>query len=238
MMTPKPHTSILDALARHALLRHFAAEDVRALVAQAAVHMFAERQALFEQGESGRTVLVVIQGYVKLSATMPSGREVVFDVVGPNDLFGELAVLTDQPRAATATALSPGSLLAIEGRSFRAALARAPEAMFWIIRLLGRRLNRATEQMTDGLDLPAPGRVAKALLHLAALHSRPVAEGLEISLSLSQRELGGMTGLIRESINKHLGLWRDSGWLSLTGRTITLHDVAALRALLREFEAG
>jgi CRP-like cAMP-binding protein len=88
--------------------------------------------------------------------------------------------------------------------------------------------------MTDGLDLPAPARLAKALLQLAALHSRAVGDGLQISLALSQRELGGMTGLIRESINKHLGLWRDAGWLSLTGRTITLHDVAALRGLLRD----
>ena len=86
--------------------------------------------------------------------------------------------------------------------------------------------------MTDGLELPAPARLAKALLQLAALHSRPAADGLQISLPLSQRELGGMTGLIRESINKHLGLWREAGWLSQTGRTITLHDVAALRALL------
>ena len=43
-----------------------------------------------------------------------------------------------------------------------------------------------------------------------------------------------MTGLIRESINKHLGLWREAGWLSQSGRTITLHNVAALRALLRD----
>ena len=71
-------------------------------------------------------------------------------------------------------------------------------------------------------------------MQLAALHSRPVKDGLRINLALSQRELGGMTGLIRESINKHLGTWRDAGWLSLSGRTITLHDVGALRALVRD----
>jgi CRP-like cAMP-binding protein len=51
---------------------------------------------------------------------------------------------------------------------------------------------------------------------------------------MSQRELGGMTGLIRESINKHLGSWREAGWLSQSGRTITLRNVAALRALVRD----
>jgi CRP-like cAMP-binding protein len=88
--------------------------------------------------------------------------------------------------------------------------------------------------MTDGLELPAPVRLAKALLELAALHSRLGEGGLEISLPMSQRELGGMTGLIRESINKHLGSWREAGWLSQSGRTITLRNVAALRALVRD----
>jgi CRP/FNR family transcriptional regulator, cyclic AMP receptor protein len=232
-LTPA-QAAILEQLRRHELLRRFVADDLQALVGGATVRTLDARDTLFTQGDPGHTVLLVVHGYIKLSALTVGGREVVFDVVGPNDVFGELAVLTDRPRAATAVALASCALLAIEGRAFVEALARAPEAMFWMIRLLGARVSRATEQMTDGLDLPAPGRLAKALLQLAALHSRPVRDGLRIDLALSQRELGGMTGLIRESINKHLGSWRDSGWLSLSGRTITLHDVSALRALSRD----
>jgi CRP/FNR family transcriptional regulator len=234
-MALKPaQIAVLEQLGRHPLLDRLMADDLKALVSNATVLVFDERDALFAQGDEGQSVLVVAHGYVKLAASTQSGREVVLDVVGPGDLFGELAVLTEQSRAATATALTPSSLLSIDGSAFIAALARSPEALFWMIRLLGRRLNRATEQMTDGLELPAPVRLAKALLQLAALHSKPAADGLQLSLPLSQRELGGMTGLIRESINKHLGLWRDAGWLSQSGRTITLHNLAALRELVRE----
>ena len=232
-LTPT-QAAVLEQLGRHPLLQRLAGDDLRALVGNATVQVFDERAELFRHGDEGRSVLVVVHGYVKLSAVTAAGREVVLDVSGPGEVFGELAVLTEQGRAATATALTPCSVLSIDGRAFLAALGRSPEAMFWVIRLLGRRLNKATEQMTDGLEMPAPVRLAKALLQLAAMHSRPAEDGLRISLPLSQRELGGMTGLIRESINKHLGSWREAGWLSLTGRTITLHDVAALRALLRE----
>jgi CRP-like cAMP-binding protein len=232
-LTPA-QSAILEQLRRHELLRRFIAEDLRTLVTHATVLTHDDRDTLSTQGDAGRTVLLVVHGYVKLSALTASGREVVFDVVGPNDVFGELAVLIDNPRAATAVALAPCVLLAIDGRAFVDALARSPEAMFWMIRLLGQRVSRITEQMTDGLDLPAPGRLAKALLQLAAPRSRPVKVGLQINLALPQRELGGMTGLIRESINKHLGAWRDAGWLSLSGRTITLRDVGALRALVRD----
>jgi CRP/FNR family transcriptional regulator, cyclic AMP receptor protein len=219
------------------LLRRFDSDDLRALVDQATVKTYDEREILFSQGEVGQTVLVVVHGYLKLSALTAGGREVVLDVVGPGDVFGELSVLTDRPRAATAVALAPCARFALDGRAFANVLARSPEAMFWMIRLLGRRVTRTTEQMTDGLDLPAPVRLAKALLELSAMQSRPVKEGLRIEPTLSQRELEGMTGLIRESINKHLGSWRDAGWLSLSGRAITLHDIAALRAVARSDEA-
>jgi CRP/FNR family transcriptional regulator, cyclic AMP receptor protein len=228
--------AILEQLRSHALLRLFAADDLQALVRNATVQTHDERAVLFRQGDPGPTVLVVVHGFVKLSELMPSGREIVLDVVGPGDVFGELAVLSGRARSATAVALSPCGMLAIDGPAFIEALGRSPPALFWIIDLLSQRLARATEQLTDGVELPGPTRLAKAVMELAALHSRPVEDGLRIDLALSQRELGGMTGLIRESINKHLGTWRDAGWLSLTGRTITLHDVGALRTLAQTGE--
>jgi CRP/FNR family transcriptional regulator, cyclic AMP receptor protein len=230
--------AVLEQLGRHPLMQRLAGSDLRALVGNATVRVFDERAMLFAQGDEGQSVLVMVHGYVKLSAVTLGGREVVLDVVGPGDVFGELGVLTDQGRAATATALMPCSVLLIDGRAFLTALGQSTEAMFWMIRLLGRRLNKTTQQMIDGLELPAPARLAKALLELAALHSRPAALGLRINLPLSQRELGAMTGLIRESINRHLGIWREAGWLSLSGRTMTLHNISALRALVAEQSEG
>lgn len=227
---------LVEQLGRHALLRQFGQEELSGLVRRASLQNLAVRETVFSQGDQGASVLIVLKGFIKLSAVTMAGREVVLDVIGPGDVFGELAVLNDQPRAATAMTLAPTRLLAIDGRSFIQTLSHSPAAMLGVIRLLSRRLSRTTAQMTDVLELPAPARLAKAVLELAALHSQPVSDGLRISLPLSQRELGGMTGLIRESINKHLGQWRDTGWLSLTERSITLHNVPALRGLLREYD--
>ena len=64
---------------------------------------------------------------------------------------------------------------------------------------------------------------------MAALHSRPDKFGLHIELQLTQRELGSLTGLIRESINKHLGLFRDAGAIRMSGQNITIVDLAKLQ---------
>jgi CRP/FNR family transcriptional regulator, cyclic AMP receptor protein len=236
MPNPAAVPAVVARLHQHPVLQHLGSDGLAALVQQAATLRFAERAQIFAQGDESRTLMAVVEGFVKLSAMTLNGREVVLDLAGPGSVFGELAVLNGWPRAAAATALADCVLLSIDGAAFTRALGRTPAAMLELIRLLSRRLRKTTEQMTDVIDMPAPVRIAKALLQLAALHSRRVEDGLQIELALSQRDLGGMTGSIREIINRHLGNWRDAGWLRLSERSIILTDVQALRALVRDYD--
>jgi CRP/FNR family transcriptional regulator, cyclic AMP receptor protein len=211
--------------------------DLLALLRQSTVRTFPRQRVLFRNGDPGRIVLLVLQGYVKLSSTAANDREVMLEIAGPGTIFGELAVLTDSTRRADATTLTACRVLAIDGSAFRHALARSPPAMFAAIRLISERLSAVTVRGIDTVSLPAPVRLAKALLHLAELDSTQVQGGLHLGFRLSQRELGAMTGLTRESINKHLSAWRAAGWVELTGSSVTLRDVVALRNYVRDNEA-
>lgn len=211
------------------VLRFIPPAELDQLIRRATILEVEERHPLFAQDDEGHTLLVVLAGYVKLSSTTLGGREAILDIAGPGAVFGELAVLNGWPRAASAMTLSRCRLLSIDGQQFTQALLHTPEALLATVRLLSERLRTATEQMTDAVDLPAPARVAKALISLAALHSRLATDGLRIEFQLSQRELGGLTGLTRESINKHLAAFRDAGWIRISGRDIALLDLPALK---------
>ncbi len=211
-------------------------QDLLPLLRHANLHHLRPRDLLFSLGEAGSSVVLVLEGYMKLSSVTPCGREIVLEIAGPGRVFGELAVLNDWPRSADAVALSACRVLSVDGRQLMQAMMRSPEALLATSRMLSQRLRSATEQIIDSVTLPASARLAKALLHLAALHSHDDADGgLHIDFELSQRELGGMTDLTRESINKHLSTWRDSGWVRLAGKTITLTDVGALQNMLGEY---
>ncbi len=218
------------------ILGSLAERDRVAVLRQSAVRALPKQRVLFHCGDEGRSVVLILQGYVKLSTLAANDREVVLEIAGPGTIIGEIAVLTGLPRQADAICLTPCRVLAIDGGAFRHALARTPEAMFAAIRLLSHRLSAITAREIDSVALPAPVRLAKALLHLAELHSQCVNGGVHIGLRLSQRELGAMTGLIRESINKHLKTWRASGWVELAGSSVVLRDVHALQAFVREKE--
>lgn len=227
---------MLALLAQHRVLGAVPEAEWLPLLRQSHIVSAPARERLFAHGDPGRTVVLVLEGYVKISATTLAGREVVYELCGPGSVFGELAVLNGWPRSADAVALSPCRVLSIHGEEFRRVLLRSPEALVGLVQLLSGRLRAVTERMTDGLDLPAPARLAKALLQLAALHSHPVPEGLRIDVQLSQRELGAITGLTRESINKQLAAWRDENWVQVSDRFVTVLDVGALREVVAEGE--
>lgn len=227
---------MLALLAQHRVLGAVPEAEWLPLLRQSHVVSAQARERLFAHGDTGRTVVLVLDGFLKLSMTTLAGREVVYELVGPGSVFGELAVLNGWPRSADAVALSPCRVLSVHGEGFRRVLVRSPEALVGMVQLLSGRLRAVTERMTDGLDLPAPARLAKALLQLAALHSHPVPEGLRIDVQLSQRELGAITGLTRESINKQLAAWRDDNWVQVSDRFVTVLNVASLRAVVAEGE--
>jgi CRP/FNR family transcriptional regulator, cyclic AMP receptor protein len=227
---------ILKAIRAQSILGYLPEADLLALVRQSPVRSLPKNRVLFHNGDEGRSVVLILQGYVKLSTMAANGREVVVEIAGPGTLFGELAVLNNLPRRADATALTNARVMAIDGGQFRRLVGRTPEAMFAAIRQLSDRLYAVTTQGMDAVSMAAPVRLAKALLHLAELHSQRVDGGVHIGFRLSQRELGAMTGLIRESINKHLKAWRAAGWIELAGSSVTLRDVAALQDFVRDNE--
>jgi CRP/FNR family transcriptional regulator, cyclic AMP receptor protein len=229
--------AILNIARTQNVLRLLPERDLLALLRQSSTKSLPKNRVLFRMGDEGRSVVLILQGYVKLSTMAPNGREVVLEIAGPGAIFGEIAVLNGSTRQADATTLTSCRVLAIDGGLFRHLLAATPEAMFAAIRLVTERLSAITAREMDAVSLPAPVRLAKALLRLAKLHSERVEDGVQIGFRLSQRELGAMTGLIRESINKHLKAWRAAGWVELCGNAVTLRNEHALRTFVRDNEA-
>src|SRR5438270_317793 len=95
-----PHEGVMGLLSRKGILHHVPKDQLRISVQRA--RRFREREAMFHQGDDGRCVLGVVDGFVKLSSSTAAGREVILEVAGPGSVFGEIAALNDWPRAADA----------------------------------------------------------------------------------------------------------------------------------------
>ena len=81
------------------------------------------------KGDEGSQVYLVLDGKLKALTTSDEGDDVVFTILGPGELIGEIAFLGSPVRTATVSTLTDCSLLAIDRRDFLAFLKRHPEAV-------------------------------------------------------------------------------------------------------------
>jgi CRP-like cAMP-binding protein len=202
------------------------------LAQTAEIRAFRQKQPIFRRGDAGVNLIVVLEGFVKLSTVNQDGREVVLDVVGPGSCIGELAVMCRWTHGTDATALSQCRVLSIDTRQFRQVLDRNPACLWDVMRIVGERLQKTTEQLTDALALPARAHLAKAILRLARLRQQHARDSA--GPKLRQSELAAMTGLSRENVNRLLGVWSEAGWIRIVDGLIRLVDAAPLCQLIGE----
>jgi CRP/FNR family transcriptional regulator/CRP/FNR family cyclic AMP-dependent transcriptional regulator len=189
-------------------------------------------QVIFHLGDPGGLLYLISKGKVKISHTTTEGQEVVLAILGPGDFFGELALLDDSPRSATAVALEVTETLTLHREEFMRYLSDNPDFALHVLKTLARHIRRLNTQLADIFFLDLPGRLARVLINLADQYGAKTQNGTVIGLSLTQTDLAEMTGATRVSINKALGRFRRNGWIYVSGRTLTILDHAALEGLI------
>lgn len=208
-------------------------EDHAAELAKALVpRRFSPGQVIFHLGDPGGLLYLISRGKVKISHTTSDGQEVVLAILGPGDFFGEMALIDDAPRSATAITLEPSETWTLHREEFIQYLTDNPDFALHVLKTLARHIRRLNTQLADIFFLDLPGRLARTLLNLADQYGRRGTDGTVIDLALTQTDLAEMTGATRVSINKALGRFRRAGWIRVVGRQVTVIDRAALEGLL------
>src|SRR6185436_13127613 len=86
------------------LFSHLPAAELQSVLTAVQEREFAAGEHIFEEGDPGDGVYVVKSGSVQISTLLANGERIVFARVAPGDVFGEMAVLDNQPRSAVAAA--------------------------------------------------------------------------------------------------------------------------------------
>jgi CRP/FNR family transcriptional regulator, cyclic AMP receptor protein len=216
-----------DLLKRVPLFAQLPAEALAELAGHLRHRRFPRNGMVFSQGDPGASLCIVEAGRVKLSLTSSGGREMILDLFGPGEVFGELALLDGEPRSADALAVEPTELVMLDRADFVSALLHRPELAIDVLALLGRRLRRDAALLQEAAFLDVPTRLARTLLRLA----EPSPDDGPLSTPrLSQSDLAGLTGTTRETLNKWLGVLQDEQLISLDKGRIIILQPAALRS--------
>jgi CRP/FNR family transcriptional regulator, cyclic AMP receptor protein len=193
-------------------------------------------QTLYERGDAGDSLILILAGRVKIHNVAMDAREVVLNFLGPGDISGEIAVLDGMGRTASATALEPTEGFQLHRRDLLPALAAHPEALMEVVQVLCEKLRNTSEIVEDN-QRALRGRAAAGLLRLARTAGRTGKDGILIDLKVSQRDLGAYLGMSRENTNRQMAALADLGILSLAQGLILIRDEAALRRIAESEDA-
>jgi len=112
-----------------------------ALVARVARRRrFRAGQVVIEENSAADTFFIIRTGRVRITKRLETGEEMLLAEEGPGGFFGEMALLDEGPRSATARALEPASLLEISRNDFKVLLDQAPLLAYAMMRVLSSRL--------------------------------------------------------------------------------------------------
>ena len=188
-------------------------------------------ELLFNAGDPSDSMYLVKSGRVRIWTVSAAGAEVTLNVLGPGTVFGEIGLLDGSERTAGASALDAVELLAIQRGAFDNALDRDPQLARNVIGFLCERLRWVSARMEDSALRSAPERLSRMLVHLVNDYGIETAEGMQLSINLTQGELARWTHMSRESLNKILNRWSDEGLLAQSRRKITVKDLERLEEI-------
>jgi len=166
----KEYASTMIGLEHARLFQGLAPAEMAAVVAICSLRKVAPQEAVFREGDPGDGMFVLAQGKVGICAAVPGQESPQWlSHLGPGEYFGEMAVLDDGNRSATAIAEEPCALWFIPREGLLKALERSPLMAFTLVREFSRRLREFDRQYVQELlqaeRLALVGRFARSIVH-------------------------------------------------------------------------
>lgn len=215
-------------------------DDALAEVFQAGrIRRLAAGERIFSQGMPAETCHTLVHGEVKIVQTAPDGQQVIVHFLGPQEMYGTVAVLMGGRFPADAVAVVDSIEMVWSRQAMESLMERHAGLARNALRIVGKRFLQAQQRVREMATEKVERRIAHALLRLARESGRPVAAGVEIGFPLSRQDLAEMTGTTLHTVSRTLSGWEAAGMVESRRRNIVVTDLDRLAQVADELpEAG
>ena len=206
-------------------------------VSQSAVHRFnammrtTKRQRgewIFVLGDPADSIYFLRAGRMKITALGDDGHEVLHEIIGPGEIFGDTSTILGIPRTTSAKTLEPSLLCEISRKDFESLLTMYPEMSLQLLKSVGLRLKKSEAHLLNIVCNDVSTRVRKALLEL--IDFEPCAEpNRPVRIGITQQDLANLIGASRQKTWQALKELEDWGMLRLNYGSILVTAPHKLR---------
>ncbi len=177
---------------------------------------------IIHKSDPGSDLMFVADGKAKVSIVSDEGKEVVIALFGRGDFFGEVSVITGEPRSADVVAMEDTVIYYLSSQDFHPHIEKFPGLSRELLRELALRVSASSSKIADLVLYDVYRRVARTLLRIA----EPVQEGdkkiHQIEKRPTHQELAAMVGTSREMVTRALKGLEEDGCISTEGKLIKI----------------
>jgi CRP/FNR family cyclic AMP-dependent transcriptional regulator len=225
-------TALERAMRQAPMLEEAPADAVQKLAERGTVREYRRGTYLFHQHDDAPSVYFLWRGRVEISSTSVTGHRQLHTSLEPPQFFGELGVLGEMQRTATAVALEDTAVCVIPGDAFVRFLADHPRSTRTLLRALARQIAEHEALVEDLLFLDLKGRVAKRLIGLCTSTFEELPEdGSVVPSVVTHADLAALAGGSRENVTRILSELQRRHLVRRDGRRYVLANVDGLRRL-------
>jgi CRP/FNR family cyclic AMP-dependent transcriptional regulator len=195
-------------------------DELEALSAHAVARTFRKNTIVINEGDVGDSMYVVLFGQLKVFLSDDEGKEIVINMMGPGEYFGELSLFDDFRRSASVMTTEETQLSIISKVDFDACLAGHPAIAHHVIKGLISRLRMSTENVRSLALMDVYGRVAHLLLQLA----EEVDGKLVVQEKLTQQDIADRVGSSREMVSRIFKDLKIGNYIEVHDKQITINE--------------
>ena len=174
-------------------------QQLETLLKGSRYRLYNKGTVIVTEGDSAHALFIVKTGALKAYLSDNDGKEIILSTLGPNDYFGELALIDDEPRSATVAAMERSEVLQVPKEAFQQLVLQDPQAM----QTIARSLVKQVRELTDSVRTLALVDVFGRIVHLLnAVGVTNTAGHLVISPKLTQQDIASRVGSSREMVSR------------------------------------
>ena len=219
----------LQIISRIAVFRGLKAETVEHIVAPATALMLRPHEGIMTQDDPATAFFIVINGWVKLYRTTPSGDDTVIEMITRGHSFAEAVAFTGNRYLATAEAVSETRVARIPADHLVRCIRQSPDIALGMIASISQHMHHLVQQVEQLKVQSGVQRVAEFLASLSLAEQGHCA----VVLPYDKLLIAGQLGLTPESLSRAFARLRGIG-VVVDASHVVVKDVAKLRQLAND----
>ncbi len=189
-------------------------------------------EIIFCEFEPGNSFYLIQTGRIKISKVVKD-KEKTMDILGVGDIFGEMAILEEQPRSATATAIEPVTVLHFDRDNFVSMMMSQPQLAFKLLVVFSKRIYDAKRRLMILLLDDIQSKIADVFLMLA--EKEPTYANMrEVSFPVTVDDVANWAGTSVDQVSEQLNHWAKIGKIELYADRIFVRNMSDFKRIVAQ----